>query len=552
MLKSLYISNYAIIDELSIEFSHGLNIITGETGAGKSILLGALELVTGSRADTSVLHDQKNKCIVEANFDIHSYNLESLFNEKDLDYEAELIIRREINPAGRSRAFINDSPVNLKVLTAITEKLINIHRQFGAQDIFERGFQTMVLDAMADQLELARNYRKDYKELRHKTTLLEQLEASIRAGIKEEEFIRFQLNEILEIDPNPLQDNNLTEEIKRIEHAEEISNCLKITSYKLTEDEQSIVQNLRQLYTQLAGIETFGESYSKLSQRLQSIIAELEDLASEADDLIDGNPHEVSEIETLKLRYDSIQKLLFKHQLDSLDDLIAFKADMELKLEGHQVQTGNKQVLEQEIATIDKKLRKQANLLSKGRKAIKKQFETQVKEILTDLSMKNSYFDVNLEVSEDLTPYGLEWASYYFSANPGIPAQLLKDVASGGEMSRLTLCIQSLVAGKFSLPSMIFDEIDSGVSGDTAQRMGSMLSSLGKKHQMVVITHTPQVAASGAYHYFVEKKIEDKRTRTNIRKLEAEERLLKIAIMLSSDPPASAAIETAKELMKNK
>ena len=552
MLSRLYISNYAIIDEVSIEFSGGLNIITGETGAGKSILLGALELVTGSRADTSVLNDKESKCIVEAYINVTGNHLQGLFEEQDLDYADDLIIRREINAKGRSRAFVNDTPVNLKVLSNITEKLVNIHRQFGSQDIFERSFQTMVLDAMADQLALAREYQQGYYKLSEEIKKLAELEESILAGIREEEFLRFQLNEIDEFNPDPENDRDLPEQIRKIEHTEEIIGNLKKCAYLLSEDEQSIIQSLRQLNSDLSGIASYGKDYESLSMRMSSILTELEDLSNEASSLGSEGMNDPEEAEILKSRYDSLQKLLFKHQIADIEELIAVQEKMQEGLSDRHNQGEEKRILEERIASQRKLLEKQAVQLSEGRQQIKPTFEKEIKRLLADLAMKHTYFEARVESAEELNRYGKEVFNYYFSANPGIQPQLLKNVASGGEISRLTLCIQSLVAGKFSLPTMIFDEIDSGVSGDTAKRMGSMLSSLGKRHQLVVITHTPQVAASGEFHYFVEKMVHGNSTSTNIRKLDDKDRLTKIAIMLSSDPPTKAARNTAKELMKIK
>lgn len=552
MLRQLHVKNYAIIDQVSINFSQGLNIITGETGAGKSILLGALGLVLGERADLSSLFDEGKKCVIEAIFDSDSVDLTSFFEQHELDHHDELIVRRELLPSLRSRAFINDTPVKLKVLQALAHQLINVHRQFATLDIFNREFQTKIIDTLAGQREVAEQYRKGFLKYKNDVLELNSIQERLANASRENDFIKFQVNEIVELAPDVDEDRGIQQAMTQAENAEEIRSDLIELDRLISGGEQNLIDVITAATFKAGQLAKISSPLSPIHDRLNSTKIEIEDIASELS--LIGGEQELDPIElaNLKSRYDQLQKLYFKHQVNDSSELLSLLAELKNKIKASSTDEERLRVLEEQIDQQKQRLSKLANKMSTARNKIKPQLKKKVETALTELAMSNASFAANINKSTDLHILGLDDIDYLFSANPGSSMQPLQNVASGGELSRLSLALKSIIAHELSLPTMVFDEIDSGVSGDTALRMGRMLRGLGNSHQTIVITHSPQVAAQGDIHLFVKKAVDNGSTRTFIEQLGIKERKEKIAIMLSSDPPTSAAKKNAQELLNIK
>ena len=549
MIKHLFIQNYAIIDELKVKFSDHLTAITGETGAGKSILMGALSLILGDRADTNVLFEKTEKCIVEGIFDLSPYEVRSFFEQHDLDYDDELILRREIKPSGKSRAFINDSPVLLSVMKSLSTMIIDIHRQFDTLDINEVSFQLNTLDALADHQKLVKDYREHYTIWKEEAKELELLKQKQTNQIKELDFLRFQLNEIEELEVKPNELSTLQSEQEQLAFAEELKEALAKTQFLIEDSEQSIAQilsNLIQLY------ERAGTSATDIKERIESAKIELEDIAREAgfkQESIEADPGRLDEIDH---RLSQIYKLLKKHQLDQIEELFELTEQIKEKIDGYESSEARIAELEKNQSIHLKKVRNIGETISKGREKVIPKLEQKVRQLLQQLAMPNAIFKVKQNTLDTPVPSGIDEVQFLFTANKGGQLKPIKDVASGGELSRLALCIKSIVAAAIPLPTLIFDEIDSGVSGDVSLKMGSILHQLSRKHQVVVITHSPQISAMGDKHYFVFKETNEKRTFSRVKEVDGKDRINAIASMLSTDPPTQAALDNAKELLSLK
>lgn len=550
MLQQLFVKNYAIIDQVTIRFSTGLNIITGETGAGKSILLGALGIVLGDRANSSTAFDKTKKCIVEAEFHVKNLDLEPFFKSHELDYDDLLILRRELLPSGRSRAFINDTPVKLQLLQALTAQLINVHRQFATLDIFNRSFQTKIIDAIAEQLDAVNTYQSLYRSWQKKKQERDNIQQKIREAAKENDFIQFQLNEIADLHLNPEQDDLIAEKLKAAEQQSDIQQKGQELIDLLKNNEIGAEEILAQALQVAIDLQKINNRFQDVTERIQSMCIELSDIATEVEIQQEGLSIDPEEFAELTQRHDQLQRLLFKHQLTSVHELEDFYNSLAQKISR---QTQDEETLTALTIEIDKKekvLIKQAKSISAKRKKHSKTLEDNIHAALGELAMNLARFSVQQVESDELNNYGMDDISFVFAANPGSDLKPLKQVASGGELSRLSLALKSIVAKQMALPTMVFDEIDSGVSGDTALRMGQMLRAFGDQHQTIVITHSAQVAAQGNAHYFVSKKASGDSTSTAIHKLTEDEREEKIAIMLSSDPPTSAARSNARDLLQ--
>ena len=549
MLQQLQVKNYAIIDDLTISFSSGLNIITGETGAGKSILLGALGLVLGDRADHSALFDKDKKCIVEGQFNIAPLALQHFFENYELDYDDVLILRRELLPSMRSRAFINDTPVNLKTVQALAEQLINVHRQFATLDIFRRSFQTKILDTLATQNDLMSEYQQAYSAYRSNIRQLEILNAQIATASRDNDFIQFQINEINELNPEVESDARLQLQLNQAEHVEEIKNELGGLLQILAREETNLSSLIEMAVYKSNALTKYGADFESINDRLSAIKVELDDLTNEVMSINDNQELDPASLNHLRSRYDALQRLYFKHQVADSAALLELLEGMQSKLSSSEQAEAQRNELTDEIEKQEKSLKSIALKLRERRLDCAPELKKQVESALHHLAMSNAQFTVHVDSSDHLHELGLDEVTYLFSANPGTPGQSLQQAASGGELSRLSLALKSIVAKELALPTMVFDEIDSGVSGDTALRMGSMLKGLGDAHQTIVITHSAQVAAQGVAHYFVSKESVNGSTKTSITKLNKKERKNKIAIMLSSDPPTTAAEKNAEELL---
>ncbi|CAH1000189.1 DNA repair protein RecN [Neolewinella maritima] len=552
MIKRLHISNYAIIEELTLDFADGLSIITGETGAGKSIVLGALNLILGGRADTKTLFDDTQKCVIEGRFDVAAYALQPFFEEHDLDYDPDLIIRREITPSGKSRAFVNDTPANLKVLQQLGATLIDLHQQFDTLYINNSEFQLELLDALAGQQPATKDYRSDYHKLQDAQRRLRQLREAQAQARREQEFLEFQVQELEEASLQANEQEELEGERHRLANADEIKQLTAGAFHYLTEGDSPVTDRLMAIANKLAPLAAGDKKLQSISERFESLRLELEEVASDLDAFgedTEVNPNRLEEVEE---RLNLLYKLQTKHAVKDNEELIAVYLELSGRL-GEFADLGSQIIkLEKEQERLTASLLKQGEVLRKGREKVAPKFATNVRKQLADLSMANARLEVDFKPLDKPGLNGLDEVRFLFSANKGGKLQSIKDAASGGEMSRLALVTKSLVASAMELPTLIFDEIDAGVSGDVAQKMGRILTDLSAHHQVVVITHSPQVASRAHRHYFVYKtdKQDAERTITQVRELNKEQRVKAIATMLSQNPPSDAALKNARELIE--
>ena len=550
MLKRLHIRNYALIDELEINFSERLTIITGETGAGKSILLGALGLIMGERADTKVFYNDAEKCVVEAFFDVSEYDLRAFFEEHELDYDPEVVIRRELSPTGKSRAFVNDTPANNQVLQRLTENLIDLHQQFDTLDIHNVNFQLRMIDALAENGPMLKEYQQGYRQYAADKKRLAELIERSQSGAKEMEFLRFQLDELQSAGLQEGEQESLEGELAQLINAEDIKRSYGAAYNHLSESEMNLVGQLQELARSISPTRKLSPQLSALSERMDAAIIDLQDLAKDFERIAEGTEHDPQRIAEAQERLNVMFKLQKKHGVSGVLELLQIQADLEKQTAGYTNLDSEIAKLEQVIAKQEKALRSTASTLSQRRRAVPPKFEERVQAMLTQLSMPHARLKVEIAELSQLGPTGLDDVQFLFATNIGARYLPIKDVASGGELSRLTLCTKSLVADAIPLPTLIFDEIDSGISGDVSLKMGIILKELSARHQVISITHTPQIAARADAHYFVYKKVEGQRTVTNVRFLAPDERVRSIAVMLSGNPPSEAAIATARELVE--
>ena len=549
MLQSISVENYAIIAKVTLDFDERLNIITGETGAGKSILLGALGLIMGQRADSKVLLDKANKCIVEASFSAYPKSINVILEANDLDQEDELIIRREIVPSGRSRAFINDTPTNLDVLQSISTELIDLNKQFQITDIQRKEFHLKLVDALAGNEKLNDKYTQLYTTYRQKSKELDQQKQLESAQLKEVDFMQFQLNEFLKIGLVDGEKVNMESEATILEKSDEISALMQETTFKLSEGDDSVKDLLLDLSKRWATFNGVNPQISEgyeLLEELQENLISLTDISQNIADSIDSNPARLSEI---RLRLDEIYSLEKKHGVQTVSQLMTIQSELEQKLANINGREARIKDLEKEIASLEQALEDLAAQLTKKRKKIFKKLESSVNTKLDALAMDSAEIKVSHQILDELKSSGKDDISIRFKANKGSDFQEIKKVASGGETSRLMLSIKATVAKAMSLPTMIFDEIDTGVSGDIAGKMALILKELATDHQMICITHTPQIAARAIRHFHVFKEEHKNRTETHVRVLNDNERITEIAKMLSGDPPSTFALDNAKDLM---
>tara|TARA_B110000459_G_scaffold71191_1_gene79976 strand:- start:2675 stop:4336 length:1662 start_codon:yes stop_codon:yes gene_type:complete len=552
MIISLEIQNYAIIEKLHVALDKGLNIITGETGAGKSILLGALGLIMGKRADTKVLYHQDRKCIVEARFNIKSYDLKGFFEANNLDYDIELIIRREISPVGKSRAFVNDTPVTLAILQELTKSLVDMHQQFDTLDIHSSKWQMEVLDSLAGNTKLLSAYQLEFKEYKVAEKRLKTLEKEAANALKELDYITFQFTELDEASLEFDEQESKEQLLNRLAGTEDIQRVANSAYFAIDESEQSIINQLQIISQDLDNIKELDPKLSESYDRVLSSLEELRDIAAVLQDVNESVEHDPNLAQETQERLDMIYRLQKKHQVVSIEELLTIQTDLHTRINSQQKMDGEINEIASKMHKLETSLKVTAKKLSTSRKKIAKSFAKDIEVLLATLSMEHAKIDARLTDSDQLTPSGLDKVDYYFSANKGGTLGALKNVASGGEISRLTLVIKSLVASSMALPTLIFDEIDTGVSGEVANRMAEIISKLAKKHQVMSITHSPQIAAKAQHHYFVYKHETETRTITNIKLLSADDRIVEIAKMLSGNPPSDAAVANARELIGKK
>jgi len=549
MLKRLHIRNYALIDEIDIHFSERLTIITGETGAGKSILLGALGLVMGERADSKVFYNDTEKCVVEATFDVSSYDLKSFFDEHELDYDSEVYIRREVSPAGKSRAFVNDTPVNNQVLQRLTESLVDLHQQFDTLDIHNVNFQLRMIDALADNTVLLKEYQSGYRRYAADRKKLAEYIGLSESGSKEMDFLRFQLEELQQAALTAGEQEAMEGELAKLTGAEEIKVAYAAAFSHLIEGEQNVVSQLQSIARSFQNTRKLSADLMTLSERFEALIVDLHDIGRVCDRIAEKTEHDPERIMELQDRLNIIYKLQKKHGASSVEELLEIQSRLADQTSGYTDLGEVIAKLEKEIAAQEIYLREKASVLSTRRMSVTEGFETKVHGMLEQLSMPHARLKVEINDTAQLTATGLDDVQFLFASNVGSRFLPIKDVASGGELSRLTLCTKSLVADAIPLPTLIFDEIDTGISGDVSLKMGHILKELSERHQVVSITHTPQIASRADAHYFVYKTVDGNRTITRIRLLNHDERIRSIAVMLSGNPPSDSALATARELL---
>jgi DNA repair protein RecN (Recombination protein N) len=551
MLSHISIQNYALIDFLEIDFSKGLTVITGETGAGKSILLGALDLIVGSRADTNVLMNNNVKCIVEGTFHVGSYSLEIFFEKFDLDYEDITILRREINTNGKSRAFINDTPVNLSVLKELGQKLVDIHSQHQNLSLTSSAFQFTVLDSMAGILDEVKQYRLDFTEFKRKKKELTELLETEKQSNAEKDYFEFVVNEMDEARLLAGEQEQIEQELEILEHAEEIKSVLFSASGDLGNEETGLVNRLQQIRANLQKIASYSGSLQSVSDRLQSCLIEMTDILFEIQKIEEDISFNPERSENIKERLDLLYGLQTKHRVKSVDELLQLSQEINLKLSTIQSLENRITSLKSEIEQWAIKINKQAGSISSKRMTVFTKLADEIEASLKQLGMPHANFRVHHSVLNEAGADGLDAVQFMFNANRGGELQELSVVASGGEKSRLMLAIKSLVSKNILLPTIIFDEIDTGVSGPVADKVGNILLKLSASMQVLAISHLPQIAGKGKDHFLVYKENSESETKTKMKKLNPDERIFEIAKLLSGQEVTSASVESAKLLLKN-
>jgi DNA repair protein RecN (Recombination protein N) len=549
MLTSLSIKNYALIDNLNVDFNDGFSIITGETGAGKSILLGGLSLILGKRADLSSLKDTTQKCVIEAVFNVTNYNLKSLFQAEDFDYEDQTIIRREILPSGKSRAFVNDSPVNLSSLQTLGERLIDIHSQHQTLQLTSNDFQFQVIDALAKHDELISRYKLELKALKKLQKEYQELLTFQAEAIKEHDYNSFLLNELVEANLVEGEVETLEEEYEMLSNIESITEKLGQAYQLLNEEQIGILTSLTSLKNVFQKLMSISSKYESLFTRTSSSLIEMDDLYSEVYELQESLEADPKRLEVVDAKLKNIHNLMQKHVATDVSELINIKNQLEEKV---RVTENLDETIQKKTSEITKKeaiLNQMAQTIHGNRLEVIPQLKQQLETILIDLGMPNAQFKINLEMSNSFYSNGKDALTFLFSANKGGNFNELKKAASGGELSRIMLAIKSVLAKYIQLPTIMFDEIDTGVSGEISNKMGDIMLQMSKKMQVFSITHLPQIAAKGHSHFKVYKEDVNEVTRTNLIKLNHDERIVEIALMLGGSETSNSAIAHAKELL---
>ncbi|MCB0514997.1 MAG: DNA repair protein RecN [Chitinophagales bacterium] len=552
MLKHLYIKNYAIIDELNIDFQPDLTVITGETGAGKSILLGALSLILGKRADTSVLFRAEGKCIVEGTFAIEQYKMQAIFQEEDIDYQAITYIRREINHSGNSRAFINDTPVTLPSLKRIAQHLVNLHAQHQTLHLQDAAFQTQLLDALAKQQTLFETYTQALQHYHQISQNYKQLLHTFQQQNNDKDYCLFQINELEALQIRDVNEQQILEtQLKQIQHAEQILKNLHETQAILEDETQGILSNLTKSVRNLQQISSWGTAYEQIAERIQSVHLELEDIAQEITYELEQVNFQPEQALQMQQRLDNIIRIEKKYEVNDLASLVEKLNSLQNHLQQIDKYAENLAIAEKNKQQAEAKVIDLAKQLSKGRKAVIPQLESNIQHLLQQMEMPQARVLISVTPLAHFTDNGMDEIAFLFSANKGSEPIEIRKVASGGELSRLMLALQTLVAQTTALPTLVFDEIDTGISGEVAKKVGVMLQQLARTHQVICITHLPQIASKGSDHLQVYKSSDQTHTFTRLRRLDSPQaRIEEIATMLSGVPPGQSAIENARELLE--
>ncbi len=549
MLINIHIENYAIIENLAVDFSNGLNIITGETGAGKSIIIGALGLILGERADSTVLFDKQKKCFVEGVFKTQLPGVLSFLQSNDIDDAEDIIIRREITSNGKSRAFINDSPVNLTLLKELSSQLVDLHQQFDTLELNDSDFQREVMDALAAHAALLHKYQSVFKGYTETSKALEALKSEHANAIKENDYNNFLCTELEEAGFKLNEIEDAEQELKLISNSENIKTILTNIYTQLNNSDQPLVHQLKSLNNQLQGIKNFSQAINPLADRLHAAYIELQDIADELDTLNDSINYDAERINYLNERLSNGYRLFKKHSVNSTNELAEVQKHLSSKLNKVVNLSEDIAAKEKEYQTLKTEAMQLAADLSKNRLAQVASFEQKVNKLLVKVGMPNAKIKVAVKSSVDLHFFGKDDIAFLFDANNTGRFEQLRKVASGGELSRLMLIIKSLVAKSIQLPTLIFDEIDSGISGEAARQVGIIMKELSGEHQLISITHQPQIAALASAHFFVYKTSKAGKVNTAIKLLAGDDRVEAIATMLSGEKPTAAAFENAKEMI---
>lgn len=550
MLHQIHIQNYALIDELTVDFTDGFSTLTGETGAGKSILLGALMLALGNRADTAAIGNAGQKCVVEATFNVKPYHLEKIFDELDLDYQDETIVRRELLTNGKSRAFVNDTPVNLNALKDLGRHLIDIHSQHENLELNNNQFQLRVVDAAAQNADLQKQYSAAYAEYKRLQAELAELKENARQMSADYDYNQFQYNQLAEAKLDGVNQEEMENEFQTLSNIVDIQQNLSAALYVLQDGEQNVLSGLAQVRQAVQQTQRYFQKSEEYLQRLEPVIIEMKDFAQELESDLQRLENQPERLEELRTKLDLLYSLMQKHQAKSVDELIAIRNDLEQKL----TKSGDYETLieqtEKQLSQATTQLTDLAAKLSDSRRKVADSLCKQICSHLAGLGMPNAQLQISLTNTDSFTPNGRDSVNFLFTANRNHELQNISKIASGGEISRLMLSIKAILSKSVALPTVIFDEIDTGVSGDIAHKMGELMSLMAKQMQVITITHLPQIAAKGAVQYRVSKNDEGGTTHTIVDKLTDAERVDEIARMLSGKNITAEARENAKSLLK--
>ena len=548
MLQHLHIQNYALIDDLTVDFSEGFSVITGETGAGKSILLGALGFVLGDRADLGVLFDKDKKCVVEAKFDLTDETLKPIFETNDLDFDQECIFRRELNPQKKSRAFINDTPVTLQTMKEIGCQMVDIHSQHDALLLTDADFQLRLLDNIAQNNSILTDYQVEFSRYQELKRSLHELKETATRNTAENDYLKFQLDELEKANLKEGEYSDIEQTLHTMENSDEIKSLLVTANTLLEDSESAIIGQINTLSSVLQRMRNLLPNTESLGERIDNLKVELKDIAYDLRRREDEIQFDEEQLKTLEERYDLINRLMMKHRLSDFESLLSYRDNLKEKVKAFEN-------IDDSIAKTEKQLRGSEKLLSQKAKTLHdrrcqaaKLFSERVETIAKQLAMPFAQFQVSVESLEDFGSKGSDEIRFLFSANKGVHPDDLRRVASGGELSRLMLSIKSAVSAYNYIPTLIFDEIDTGVSGEVAAKIGSIMQSMGTSLQLIAITHLPQVASKAQHHFFIFKDSQGERTQSHIRQLTPQERISEIAKMLSNDKITPEAIKAAEAL----
>lgn len=549
MLLSLSIDNYALIEELNIEFSNGFSVITGETGAGKSIMLGALSLILGQRADTKVLKTLNRKCVIEGTFEIAQYKLNKFFEQNDLDYEDQTTLRREIAISGKSRAFINDTPVNLPTIKALGERLVNVHSQHATITLNDADFQLALIDSFIGHDEEVSSYRKAYKHFLALSGELKSLIETENKSKSEEDYIQFQFDELEKANLQADEQEILERELEILNHSEEIKSTLFESNQLLSDSENNLIDKLTEIQQRLHKIASYHEGILQIVDRLNANIIDVKDLCQDLNRLESSIDFDAKNISQISERLDLIYHLQQKHRVQNNTELLEVKTELESKLLSITSLDQKIKDLQKQTEVVESELIVKAKKISEARIDIRNEIELNITKTLKQLGMSEARFEIQNEIQAELSKDGFDKIQFIFNANRGGQLQEIAKIASGGELSRLMLCLKSLVSEKKLLPTIIFDEIDNGVSGEIADKVGNILRKMSESMQVIAITHLPQIAGKGLTHFKVYKEILNDTTESRIIAISQNDRIIEIAKMISGSKVSEVALENAKILL---